>query len=55
MNYLNNFVKGTDEENKKKVKSYFISKEYFSLIYSLYGLLYYYGVDGLSYYPYYSH
>ena len=47
LNYLNNFVKGTDEENKKKVKSYFISKGYFSLIYSLYGLLYYYGVDGL--------
>ena len=46
INYLNNFVKGTDEENKNKIKLYF-NQDYYSLIYTLYGNICYFGIKGI--------
>ena len=46
VNYLNNFMKGNYDENKKKIKSFLIP-DYFSLLYSLYGNICYLGVKGI--------
>ena len=46
VNYLNNFMKGNYDENKKKIKSVLIPN-YFSLIYSIYGNICYLGVKGI--------
>ena len=46
INYLNNFVKGTDEENKNKIKLYF-NQNYYSLIYTLYGNICFIGIKGI--------
>ena len=45
--YLKKLIESNDEENKKKIKSYFISDNYFKLIYSIIGSIYFYGVKGI--------
>ena len=46
MNYLNNFLKGKDDENKKKIKLYF-NQDYYSLMYTLYGNICFIGMKGI--------
>ena len=47
INYLMNFTKGTDEENKKITKLYYINDYFFREIYTKFAVMYYYGVSGL--------
>ena len=47
LNYLFQFIEGTDEENKIIIKSYFIDEEYYKEIYFNIALIYYYGVSGI--------
>ena len=47
INYLNQFMQGTPEENKKKIQSYFINKDFFGLFYTTYGRIYFCGVNGI--------
>ena len=44
MNYLNKFIAGTDEENKALILSYY-ECNYYRLLYNLFGLIYYYGMN----------
>ena len=46
MNYLNNFLKGKDDENKKKIKLYF-NQDYYSSLYTLYGNICFLGMKGI--------
>ena len=46
MNYLNNFLKGKDDENKKKIKLYF-NQDYYSSLYTLYGNISFLGMKGI--------
>jgi hypothetical protein len=46
INYLNGFMKGKDDENKNKIIKYF-GKDYYSLIYTLYGNYCYLGIKGI--------
>ena len=46
INNLNKFLKGNNDENKKKIKSYF-NLYYYSLIYTLYGNMCYLGIKGI--------
>ena len=46
VNYINNLMKGNDDENKKKTQSDYIIN-YFCLIDTLYGSLCYYGIKGI--------
>ena len=45
--YLLKFVEGTDEENKKKIKLYFLDDDYFKEIYTKIGQMYFYGMSGI--------
>ena len=45
MNYFHKFMGGNEEENKNKLKS--ISKNYYSIFYTVYGYLYFYGMKGI--------
>ena len=47
LNYLFQFIEGTDEENIKRITSYFLDKEYYKEIYTNIALIYYYGVSGI--------
>ena len=46
MIYFNKFMGGKDEENKKKLES--ISIYYYSMLYSVIGYLYFYGMNGIA-------
>jgi len=46
INYLNGFMKGKDDENKNKIIKYF-GKDYYSIIYTLYGTYCYLGIKGI--------
>ena len=47
LNYLFKFIEGTDEENIKRITSYFLDEEYYKEIYTNIALIYYYGVSGI--------
>ena len=47
MNYLNKFMKGTDKENKNKIKSYFLQDSFYQMLSTIYGYIYFYGMNGI--------
>ena len=47
MNYINKFFGANDEENKIKIKSYFINNYQYQLLYTIYGYIYFYGIKGI--------
>ena len=47
LDYLMNFTKGTDEENKRKIKLYYINNDFQDKIYTKFSMMYYQGVIGL--------
>jgi len=47
IDYLMKFTKGTDEENKKQIKLYYINNDLYKEIYIKLSMMYYYGVIGL--------
>ena len=46
INYINKLVKGNDDENKKIISKYF-NKYYFSVVYTIYGSICFWGVKGI--------
>ena len=47
LNYLMKFMDKDDEENKKRIKYYFLDEEYYKQIYTKLAQCYYYGVSGI--------
>ena len=47
LNYLFQFIEGTDEENIKKIKLYFLDEDYYKQIYTKIAQIYFYGVSGI--------
>ena len=47
IDYLMKFTKGTDEENKKQIKLYYINNDLYKEIYIKLSMMYYYGVIGI--------
>ena len=47
VDYLIEITKGTEEENRQKLKRYFINLDYENEFYFVTGILYYYGIEGI--------
>ena len=47
INYLFHFIEGTDEENIKRIKLYFLNENYYKQIYTKTAQIYYYGISGI--------
>ena len=47
VNYLLKFMEGTNEENKKKIKLYYLHDDYYKEIYTKIAQMYYYGISGI--------
>ena len=47
VNYLLKFMEGTNEENKKRIKLYYLDDDYYKQIYTKIAQMYYYGISGI--------
>ena len=45
--FLIEITEGSEEENKKKIKNYYINNEYFTELYFVCGIMYFYGIEGM--------
>ena len=47
INYLMNFIQGSDEENKKIIKLYYLNNRFYIELYKLFSFIYYSGISGI--------
>ena len=47
VNFLIKITDGSEEENKKKIKRYYINSDFFNELYFACGIIYYYGFEGI--------
>lgn len=47
VNFLIKITEGSEEENKSKIKEYYINSNYFCELYFVCGILYYYGIEDI--------